>query len=157
MNTAEMLTAISANNALMAENTQKVFEAGKAQGGGGDSYYDTFWDGLQDYGKRTQYQYFLYYIGTIDWFRPKYDIRPKNATWFARDFGKEIQNTFTEVCITSGIHDLNLVSHHLYVLLSLLRTSQSLVIIPCFSKGCQPKSPKTLPKVRDLWERFLVN
>lgn len=35
----------------IAENQQKVFEAGKAQGGG-DSYYDTFWDSYQKNGNR---------------------------------------------------------------------------------------------------------
>lgn len=35
MKTADLIKTVSANNALMAENTQKVFEAGKAQGGGG--------------------------------------------------------------------------------------------------------------------------
>ena len=62
------------------------------------------------------------------------------------DVGKEIQNTFTEVCITSGIHDLNLVSHHLYVLLSLLRTSQSFGNYTMLLEGLSTKITKNAPK-----------
>ncbi|MBE6739702.1 MAG: hypothetical protein E7565_05230, partial [Ruminococcaceae bacterium] len=34
---------------------EDVFEAGKSQGGG-DSYYDTFWDNYQQNGNRTNYE-----------------------------------------------------------------------------------------------------
>lgn len=48
MTIAEKLT-------LIAENQQRVYEAGKSAGGGGDNWYDTFWDIFQQNGNRTNY------------------------------------------------------------------------------------------------------
>ena len=67
MNIAEKLTAI-------AENEQKVFDAGKR------AEYDAFWDAAQQNGSRTQYQ--LAFSGCLwqnETFKPKYDMRPNNA------------------------------------------------------------------------------
>lgn len=69
----------------IAENTPKVYEAGKAEGiaEGKQAEYDSFWDEYQDYGKRTSY---TMYDGTFAgkyWtdalFRPKYSIKPSTA------------------------------------------------------------------------------
>lgn len=79
--------------ALIAENEQKVFEAGyekgKNEGGGGDataayeqgvadgkqSEYDAFWDAYQDNGNRTDYQNCFSGRGwTDETYKPKYDI-----------------------------------------------------------------------------------
>lgn len=69
MSIADQLTTI-------AENVQKVYDAGKAAGGG-DSYYDTFWDAYQNNGERTNYQYvFNGPAWNDETFKPKYDIRP---------------------------------------------------------------------------------
>lgn len=75
----------------VAENMQKVYDAGKAAGGYTDGYdagrkfeHDRFWDTFQQYGQRTNYAWdntagcghldFLYW--SMDNFYPKYDIRP---------------------------------------------------------------------------------
>jgi hypothetical protein len=58
------------------QDLDDVYEAGKAQGGGGDSYYDTFWDGFQENGKRINYMMAFAYAWDDDSFQPKYDIVP---------------------------------------------------------------------------------
>lgn len=60
MSIAEKLTKV-------AENQQKVFEAGKK------SEYDFFWDGLQDKGKRRMYSS-TFQGWTDEMFYPKYDL-----------------------------------------------------------------------------------
>lgn len=74
MSIADKLTAI-------AENVQRVYDAGKAAGGGeGDSFYDTFWDAYQANGNRTGYQYAFSYTGWNDeTFKPKYNICPSGS------------------------------------------------------------------------------
>lgn len=68
MSIAEKLTTI-------AENEQKVFDAGKK------AEYDAFWDSAQENGNRTDYDYmFAGGAWTVDNFRPKYDIIVKNAS-----------------------------------------------------------------------------
>lgn len=53
----------------IAENEQKVFEAGKK------SEYDSFWDNYQDFGKRANYEFAFAGKGWTDKnFKPKYDI-----------------------------------------------------------------------------------
>ena len=55
--------------ALIAENQQKVFEAGK------QAEYDNFWDTYQQKGNRTNYGYaFRGHDWTDDIFNPKYDL-----------------------------------------------------------------------------------
>ena len=50
-----------------------VYEAGKAQGGGGDNYYDTFWDIYQINGKKVNYNFaFAGESWNADIFKPKY-------------------------------------------------------------------------------------
>ena len=64
----------------IAENEQRVFDAGYAKGqaeGGGDNYYDTFWDDAQELGARINYRYgFSGYSWTDASFKPKYNIVP---------------------------------------------------------------------------------
>lgn len=68
MSIAEKLVTI-------AENEQKVYEAGKQDGV--QSAYDRFWDDYQLNGKRTNYAYAFTREGWSDvTFRPKYDIKP---------------------------------------------------------------------------------
>ena len=73
MNIAEKLQTI-------AENEQRVYEAGKAYGEviGRQSQYDEFWDDFMDKGNRTQLQY-AFAFWTDDIFYPKYDIKAVNA------------------------------------------------------------------------------
>lgn len=72
MSIAEKLTTI-------AENQQRVYEAGKAAGGG--IYYDEFWDAYQDCGERTAYHSAFSGSGwNNETFKPKYDINPTNAS-----------------------------------------------------------------------------
>lgn len=72
MTIADKLTTI-------AENEQKIYDKGFADGqsqGGGDSYYDTFWDGFQDYGNRTLYGSAFSNWNGIKEIKPKYPITP---------------------------------------------------------------------------------
>ena len=62
------------------------------------------------------------------------------------DVGKEIQNTFAKVSITGGIHDLNLVSHHLYVLLCFVCDPQVSRNYTMNAKGLSTKITKNAPK-----------
>lgn len=61
------------------QDLDDVFEAGKAQGGGGDSYYDTLWDAFQNYGKRRTYTQAFFEGWNDDAFVPKYDIIATNC------------------------------------------------------------------------------
>ena len=75
----------------VAENMQKVYDAGKAAGGYTDGYeagqkfeHDRFWDTFQQYGSRTNYSWdntagcgHLHYLyWSMNNFYPKYDIKP---------------------------------------------------------------------------------
>lgn len=69
MSIAEKLTTV-------AENVQKVYEAGKK------SEYDAFWDVYQNNGKRTQYNFAFAGSGwDYRTFKPKYPIKPINAQY----------------------------------------------------------------------------
>lgn len=72
MTTSEKLIKI-------AENVQKNFEFGKAQGG--DSWYDTFWDAYQENGERERYDFAFAGNGwTNETFKPKYkDFTPTGS------------------------------------------------------------------------------
>lgn len=82
MSIADKLTTI-------AENQQKVYDAGYAKGqaaSGGASYYDEFWDAYQDYGKRTNYASAFAGLGWRNAFHPKYDIVPTAGYMIFRNF-----------------------------------------------------------------------
>lgn len=64
---------------LVAENQQKVFEAGK------QAEYDAFWDLFQQNGTRTGYGY-AFVSWLPDFFRPKYELRPRNGVYMFREF-----------------------------------------------------------------------
>lgn len=80
MSIAEKLTQV-------AENMQKVYDAGKAAGGFSDGYeagqkaeYDRFWNAYQQNGNATDYQYaFAGSRWNAETFKPKYDLKPTNA------------------------------------------------------------------------------
>ncbi len=75
MSIAEKLTTI-------AENEQKVYEAGKK------SQYDEFWDNHQQNGKRTDYTGgFSGWNGNI--FKPKYNMQPIAAVYMLAQFTSE--------------------------------------------------------------------
>lgn len=61
--------------------TALVNKVADIQTDGADSYYDTFWDGTQQNGQRTDYEYWARNkTFTADNFYPKYDIKPVKAT-----------------------------------------------------------------------------
>ena len=67
MSIAEKLT-------IIAENEQKVYEAGK------QSQYDLFWDTYQENGKRTNCTHMFAGRGwRPEMIKPKYDIKPTDA------------------------------------------------------------------------------
>lgn len=81
MSIAEKLTQV-------AENAQKVYDAGYAAGQASGN--DGFWDAYQNEGNRTDCSYMFAGQGWNDeTFKPKYDIKPTTAT-----------NLFTATCIT---------------------------------------------------------
>ena len=85
MTTAKKLVTI-------AEKVIAVFEAGKAQGGGGGSFYDNFWDSYQNGGKRTDY---LYAFAGAGWNNSTYN--PKHSPL---DMSGNGQMAFTYSLIT---------------------------------------------------------
>lgn len=79
MSIADRLIAI-------AENQQKVYDAGYNKGkseGGGDNWYDTFWDSYQRNGTRKDYQQAFRGVG---WrgttFKPKYNMTVTSGNYF---------------------------------------------------------------------------
>lgn len=96
MTTAEKLVQI-------AQNEQKIYDKGfsdgKAQGGGGDSYYDTFWDSYQENGKRTNYNYAFAGRGWNNTtYNPKYKkLKPSYVT-----------NMFSASAITDTLYPIDL-------------------------------------------------
>lgn len=87
MNITEKLSAASTRNLMIAENVQKVYDAGYESGDYNDGFeagkkaeYDAFWDAIQDNGKRSYYKYaFSGYSWNEKTFYPKYDIRPTSS------------------------------------------------------------------------------
>ena len=61
---------------IVAENEQKVYEAGKK------TQYDEFWDAFQDYGNKTNYANAFGGYWNEKTLRPKYDIVPTNMYMF---------------------------------------------------------------------------
>lgn len=101
MTTSEKLIKI-------AENVQKNVEFGKSQGGGGDDWYDTFWDGYQNFGNRTNYSGFAEGTPHNGWFKPKYDIKPTTAESFMRNYGQGLSaNEYVD--LVQLLEDLNVV------------------------------------------------
>ena len=67
--------SISEKLTTIAENEQKVYEAGK------QAEYDRFWDNCQDYGKLNYYKMaFAGRVWTEKTFKPKYDIISPNSS-----------------------------------------------------------------------------
>lgn len=89
MTVAEKLTAI-------AENEQKVFDAGKK------AEYDAFWDAAQENGSKTYYTYaFAGHCWNIKNFKPKYDMRPTNASMMFHTTG--VNGDLVEVLKNCGV------------------------------------------------------
>ena len=87
----------------IAENEQKVFEAGKK------SEYDEFWDKYQDNGNRVNYQYGFAGDGwNKNNFKPKYSMRPTQMStgfWKLGSKDADIENAidFVEVFDDRGL------------------------------------------------------
>lgn len=76
MSISEMQKTISANNVIIAQNEQKVFEAGK------QAEYDAFWDKYQLNGNRDVYEAAFAGLGWNDeTFNPKYPIVVTGSSW----------------------------------------------------------------------------
>ena len=91
MSIAEKLTQI-------AENEQKVYEAGK------NAEWNTFWDSYQDYGNRTDYTYDFY--KNAKWndnnFKPKYNIVLSGSTSYVFN-GIQISGDLAETLENLGV------------------------------------------------------
>lgn len=122
MGIAEKLTTI-------AENEQKVFDAGK------QAEYDEFWDNFQRYGKRDNYQYFCKGINaeTESWLRPKYPIKCTDISfaWSYCDLEVDLVEYLAEKGIewdfTNGGNGVN--AQQLFAVTNLTRIGE-LVFIP---------------------------
>lgn len=66
----------------IAENEQKVYEAGK------DAFYDFFWDNFQQNGTRGDYSSSFGACWSKETFKPKYTIAPTNAYMMFMYFAK---------------------------------------------------------------------
>lgn len=81
--------SISDKLLTIAENEQRVYDAGK------QAEYDALWDSIQDYGKRTSYNFaFSGDMWTPETFKPKYPIQPTTCFHIFAYWGKH--NTRTE-------------------------------------------------------------
>lgn len=114
MSIAEKLTEI-------AENVQKVFDAGKK------AENKEFWDEYQDRGNRQNYNHAFTGLGWSEKnLKPCYDIKPQNAVLMFRDFplainiqdyfesvGVDLDFSkcvhFTEMCLNSAITAFNVI------------------------------------------------
>lgn len=71
--------SISEKLTQIAENEQKVYDAGMAKGieQGKQAEYNKFWDAIQNYGNRTYYDSAFYNAQwTKETFKPRYSIKP---------------------------------------------------------------------------------
>lgn len=76
MSIAEKTTLISANNTTIAENEQRVYDAGKT------AEWGNIWYGIQNGGTRENYASVFRYVGWNDSnFKPRYIIKPTDATY----------------------------------------------------------------------------
>lgn len=84
--------SIAEKLATIAENEQRVFDAGK------QAEYDAFWDVFQNNGNREEYQYAFAYGGkwTAATFRPKYKLYPTTASSMFRE---QTQLNLTECAV----------------------------------------------------------
>ena len=107
MSIAEKLT-------LIAENQQKVYDAGKAAGGYQDGYdagkkaqYDAFWDALQQNGELTDYGLYAFKAPTFSFanFYPKYDIRPVNQFHYSFYNWKQMDETMSKGSLSQRLRD----------------------------------------------------
>ena len=81
MNIAEKLTTIAENEQRVAIANAELEEALYSKSEGGKTYYDEFWDALQQNGNRINYTYgFMGQSWTDTTFNPKYNIITNWAT-----------------------------------------------------------------------------
>ena len=86
---------------LVAENEQKVYDAGCSNGK--QAQYDLFWDTFQRNGTRTNYTYgFANWIAAENIFKPKYDIKPVGSVANMFD-GFQTYISLPAVCEEQGI------------------------------------------------------
>lgn len=110
MSLATDLTAISANNKAIIDNSNKAVELNNkleqtlyGTDTGGKSYYDEFWDLYQDNGSRTHYMGAFAGIGwKEDMFFPKYkSIKVTNA--YQMFAASRVATDLAELCRQRGI------------------------------------------------------
>jgi hypothetical protein len=87
--------SIAEKLALITENEQKVYEAGKK------ADHDEFWDAFQSDGTLTSYSYaFAYGRWNDETFKPKYDIKPTSANFMFAYNNNVGTGTSSKYCIT---------------------------------------------------------
>ena len=101
------LEKLKAEAVKLRQNIDAVYAAGKAAGGG-DSYYDVFWDDYQQNGARKDYSYaFCGDCWSEETLKPKYNIAPvdtssttRNAMGMFSYFARRANPPFdvTELC-----------------------------------------------------------
>lgn len=90
--------SISEKLTTIAENEQRVYEAGKK------SQYDEFWDSYQQNGARQNYASVFAGKGwTKEIFKPKYDIKPTNARLMFNYGGTDCKIDMVELSKELGI------------------------------------------------------
>lgn len=91
------------NDATLTEAVNHLKD-GYGQGGGGDNYYDTFWDNYQDSGNRASYADLFSGGGwNNNTFKPKYDIRPLNGSMSSCFYASQINGDLVEILAALGL------------------------------------------------------
>lgn len=96
MSIADSLITISDKLVTVAENQQKVFDAGR------DAEWSQFWDTLQGNGERRNYNYCFYSSNWDDTnFKPKYDFIVTSANSMFRAIGvSDLRQTLLDAGVT---------------------------------------------------------
>ena len=117
---ADKLSIMTQNQQIIANNQQKVYEAGYEKGkaeGGGDSYYDAFWDAFQINGTRANYRYAFWREGWTDAnFSPKYNMVPTDAQYMFQNCA--ITNLKSALEKSGAVLDLSKATHLYYAFTS---------------------------------------
>ena len=110
---ADKLSIITQNQQIIAENQEKVYNAGYEKGkaeSDGDSYYDTFWDTFQNNGEpRDYYDAFTNNRFNDDSYNPKYSIicGGSNGARYMFYNSNSITETKVPIDVTQATGDLH--------------------------------------------------
>lgn len=131
----------------IAENEQKVFDAGKQAGEsiGKQAEWDKFWDAYQNYGERRDYNYAFYSGWNDDCYNPKYPINLHtniNYTTYVYSYSA-ITDTKVEIISPKGTHMTFYNARNLRIIRKFTVTEESSIANNTFN-GCGALEELTL-------------